>query len=182
VRNSTNLFHWRLHDNSIERNSYGGFEIALPYVWDYNENFTHSVLITNNTWRNNRNFIMTVGGHFAHFNLTDSLFEENKCKAGLISIQGMEKKMKIRNNLIEKNTGSYMIEFKADSQSEIMGDLRATFTHNIIKRNLPPSLEVNTILIKKELRVWLFLGAAYLLYSYNFRFHQALLSLTGFRK
>ncbi|XP_014255547.1 protein bark beetle [Cimex lectularius] len=141
LRNSTNLFHWNLNDNSIERNSYGGFEILLPYVWDYNENFTHSVSLRNNTWRNNRQFGIIVGGHFSDVNITNSEFVENICKIGLISIQGMEKRMKISNNIIEKNVGVFMLQFKADSQSEIMGELKAKFVFNSVKKNRAPTPE-----------------------------------------
>lgn len=142
LRNSTNLFHWSLNDNSIERNFYGGFEINLPYVWDYNENFTHSVSLRNNTWRNNRNFGIVIGGHFAGVNFTDSILEENVCRSGLISFQGMEKSLNIRNNIIQKNKGIFMVEFKADSQSEIMGEPYAKCVYNSIKQNDPPTPEV----------------------------------------
>lgn len=67
LRGSNNLFHWLLKDNSIERNKRGGFSVSLPYVWQYNENFTHSVVLLNNTWRNNNNFSVVVGGHFARY-------------------------------------------------------------------------------------------------------------------
>ncbi|XP_066905697.1 protein bark beetle [Halyomorpha halys] len=147
LRNSTNLFHWSLNDNSIERNLYGGFEINLPYVWQYNENYTHSVSIRNNTWRNNRNFGIMIGGHFSRVNFTDSIFEENVCRSGLISFQGMEKTLKIRNNIIQKNKGIFMIEFKADSQSEIMGDLNANFMYNLVKQNEPPTPETPSSVI-----------------------------------
>ncbi|KAL1117916.1 hypothetical protein AAG570_004229, partial [Ranatra chinensis] len=141
LRNSTNLFHWNLNDNSIERNSYGGLELSLPYVWDYNENFTHTVRLINNTWRNNRMFTVSVGGHFSHLNISDCLFEENVCRNGLLSVQGMEKQIRISNNVIERNTGMFMVEFKADSQSEILGALFAEFVRNSVKRNRLPTKE-----------------------------------------
>ncbi|BES98492.1 Scavenger receptor cysteine-rich domain [Nesidiocoris tenuis] len=139
LRNSTNLFHWKLNDNSIERNSFGGFEVHLPYVWEYNENFTHSISLRNNTWRNNRQFFMVIGGHFALVNISNSYFVENFCRTGLISLQGMEKYIKINENQFERNYGVFLLEFKADSQSEIMGDLRADFLFNRIENNRPPT-------------------------------------------
>lgn len=135
LRSSNNLYHYLLKDNTIERNKKGGFEIALPYVWQYNENFTHSVYMQNNTWRNNQNFAFVVDGHFAEMNITKNIFTDNNCKTGLISIQGMEKKMTIDGNFIERNNGQYMVKFNMDSQSEIMGLVYAVFFYNQVKNN-----------------------------------------------
>lgn len=79
LHRSNNLFHWFLHHNTIERNGYGGFEIELPYVWQYNENYTHSVRLENNTWRNNNKFSVLINGHYAETNLTNNIFLENHC-------------------------------------------------------------------------------------------------------
>uniref|UniRef100_A0A1V1FT29 Putative CTL17 isoform B n=1 Tax=Reticulitermes speratus TaxID=60591 RepID=A0A1V1FT29_9NEOP len=135
LRSSNNLFHWILQDNSIERNKGGGFDVSLPYVWQYNENFTHSLYLKNNTWRNNKQFGFVIDGHFAQLNLTHNTFEDNQCKSGLISIRGMEKRMRIAYNHIRKNTGVYMVEFRADSQSEILGEVDARFYENEVKDN-----------------------------------------------
>nr|XP_034174512.1 protein bark beetle [Osmia lignaria] len=135
ARHSNNLFHWIMQDSTIERNRKGGFEVLLPDVWQYNENFTHTLYFGNNTWRNNELFSFIVDGHFATLNISHNRFEGNRCKAGLISIRGMEKKMRINNNYIESNTGVYMVEFKADSQSEILGNVDARFYFNEIKKN-----------------------------------------------
>lgn len=54
----------------------------------------------------------------------------------------MEKSMAIIRNRITENIGSYMVEFKATSQSEIRGELRAWFFENHLKKNKPHSLEV----------------------------------------
>ncbi|KAJ4447016.1 hypothetical protein ANN_09004 [Periplaneta americana] len=135
LRSSNNLFHWILRDNTIERNNRGGFDVSLPYVWQYNENFTHSLYIKNNTWRNNKQFAFVVDGHFAQMNLTHNVFEDNQCKSGLISVRGMEKRLKIAHNRIVRNSGLYMVEFRADSQSEIMGEVDAKFYQNEVKEN-----------------------------------------------
>ena len=134
-RSSNNLFHWILQDNAIERNKGGGFDVSLPYVWQYNENFTHSLYISNNTWRNNKNFKYILDGHYAQLNLTHNVFEDNQCKSGLVSIRGMEKRMKIAYNRIVRNTGTYMVEFRADSHSEIIGEVDAHFYENEVKGN-----------------------------------------------
>ncbi|XP_031785209.1 protein bark beetle isoform X2 [Nasonia vitripennis] len=135
MRQSNNLFHWVIKDSTIERNQAGGFEVALPYVWQYNENFTHSIYMDNNTWQANEQFGFVVDGHFATFNMSRNRFDGNRCKTGLISVRGMEKRMKIEANKIERNSGSFMVEFKADSQSEIMGDIDARFMFNEVKGN-----------------------------------------------
>jgi hypothetical protein len=135
LRSSNNLFHWVLQDNTIERNGNGGFHVSLPYVWQYNENFTHSFFLTNNTFRNNKNFRFVVDGHFAILNMTSNVFDSNLCKAGLISVRGMEKQMKINMNKIEKNTGTFMVEFHIDSQSEILGEVIARFIYNEVRNN-----------------------------------------------
>ncbi|KAJ8673362.1 hypothetical protein QAD02_004624 [Eretmocerus hayati] len=135
MRQSNNLFHWVIKDSTIERNQGGGFEISLPYVWQYNENFTHSIFMDNNTWQSNEQFSFVIDGHYASFNMSRNRFDGNRCKSGLISIRGMEKRMKIISNRIERNTGNFMVEFKADSQSEIMGEVDAKFKFNEIKQN-----------------------------------------------
>jgi hypothetical protein len=43
LRDSNNLYHWVLRENTFERNLGEGMDIMLPYVWQYNENFTHTV-------------------------------------------------------------------------------------------------------------------------------------------
>ncbi|KAL6268222.1 hypothetical protein P5V15_001333 [Pogonomyrmex californicus] len=135
ARHSNNLFHWIMQDSTIERNHGGGFEVLLPDVWEYNENFTHSLYFGNNTWRNNEQFGFVVDGHFAHLNMSYNHFDNNRCKTGLISVRGMEKRIRIDNNHIESNVGTYMVEFRVDSQSEILGDVYARFYYNEIKRN-----------------------------------------------
>lgn len=135
MRQSNNLFHWVMQDCTIERNQGGGFDVSLPYVWQYNENFTHSLFFGNNTWRSNEQFSFVIDGHFASFNMSYNQFDDNRCKTGLISVRGMEKRMRIDNNRIQRNTGSYMVEFKADSQSEIMGEIYARFYNNEVKQN-----------------------------------------------
>lgn len=135
ARHSNNLFHWIMKDSTVERNRGGGFEVVLPDVWQYNENFTHSLYFDNNTWRDNEQFGFVVDGHFAHLNISRNRFESNRCKTGLISVRGMEKRIRIDNNRVEGNSGAYMVEFRVDSQSEILGDVDARFYYNEIKRN-----------------------------------------------
>lgn len=72
-----------MYKNSIERNSGGSLEVTLPYVWSYNENYTHSVTLENNTWRMNRQFVFAVDGHYAQFNLSNNSFQNNTCKRTL---------------------------------------------------------------------------------------------------
>lgn len=148
LRSSNNLYHYVLQDNTIERNRYGGFDVSLPYVWHYNENFTHSVYMHNNTWRSNQNFGFVIDGHFAEVNITKNMFTENNCKTGLISIRGMEKKMKVEGNYIERNNGKYMVEFYMDSQSEIMGLVYAIFVYNQVKNNRHTSANMRGSLFK----------------------------------
>ncbi|KAK9738697.1 Scavenger receptor cysteine-rich domain [Popillia japonica] len=135
MRASNNLFHYILEDDTIERNGADGFHINLPYVWQYNENFTHSVYMSNNTWRNNRNFKIIIDGHFAIVNITRSLFSNNQCNQGLLSMRGMEKKMLINFNKFENNNGKYIVDFSSDSQSEIVGEVPARFVFNEFYRN-----------------------------------------------
>ncbi|KAG7306290.1 hypothetical protein JYU34_008890 [Plutella xylostella] len=148
LRSSNNLYHYILQDNTIERNRNGGFDISLPYVWQYNENFTHSVFMHNNTWRSNQNFAFIIDGHFAEVNITKNIFTDNLCKTGLISIRGMEKKIKVDANLIERNNGQYMVQFHMDSQSEIMGLVYAVFIYNQVKQNKFMTIAMRGALIK----------------------------------
>lgn len=63
----------------------------------------------------------------------------------------MEKSMLITRNEITDNEGVYMVEFKANSQSEIRGELRALFFENQLKRNDPPSPEVMKFDLKQPI-------------------------------
>lgn len=109
--------------------------MALPYVWEYNENFTHSVYMDNNSWTNNRNFEIIIDGHFAIVNITNNVFKENKCKGGLFAIKGMEKKLLITRNEFTNNNGLYVVQFSCNSQSEIIGNVPAVFTYNELRNN-----------------------------------------------
>lgn len=135
MRASNNLFHYIFQDDTIERNHAGGLVLNLPYVWQYNENFTHSVYMSNVTWRLNSNFEINIDGHFAQVNITRTVFSDNQCKTGLISLRGMEKKMLIDYNRIERNNGVFIVDFGLDSQSEILGEVPAKFVYNEFKGN-----------------------------------------------
>lgn len=135
LRSSNNLFHYVIQGTTFEDNLNGGLDISLPYVWQYNENFTHSVYLGNDTWIRNKNFGVHVTGHFAVVNITGNTFRENDCLTGLIGFRGMEKKLKIDGNVISNNNAKYMIQFRADSLSEILGEVFAVFAYNKIANN-----------------------------------------------
>ncbi|XP_055592413.1 protein bark beetle-like isoform X1 [Uranotaenia lowii] len=135
LRSSNNLFHYVLQDTTVESNSFGGLELSLPYVWQYNENFTHSVFLGNDTWARNRKFGIIIDGHYAAVNISSNIFSENVCAHGLIGFKGMEKKLRIDNNKIVRNSGKYLVEFRSDSQSEILGEIPAMFAFNHIESN-----------------------------------------------
>ena len=44
----------------------------LPYVWQYDENFTHTVHIDSNNFQSNKDFGITVAGHFARVYIVNS--------------------------------------------------------------------------------------------------------------
>lgn len=135
MRSSNNIFHYILQDDTIERNQAGGFDVSLPYVWQYNENFTHTIYMDNNTWMSNRRFKFNIDGHFAIVNITTSRFNDNGCSNGLISLRGMEKKLLISRNKFTNNNGKYVIEFASNSQSEIVGEVPARFMYNELRDN-----------------------------------------------
>jgi hypothetical protein len=135
LRDSNNLFHWVLRENVFERNAGGGMDVSLPYVWQYNENFTHSVHIDSNEMKNNVNFGLTVRGHFARVYVVNNTITDNFCYEGLLALRGMEKETWIFANNIQYNDGVYMVEFEMDSHSEIMGFVEAYFTQNIVQNN-----------------------------------------------
>ena len=37
LRDSNNIYHWVLRENRFENNKGGGFDVNLPYVWQYDE-------------------------------------------------------------------------------------------------------------------------------------------------
>lgn len=135
MRASNNLFHYVLQDNTIERNKGDGFNVALPYVWQYNENFTHFIFMDNNTFVNNRNFAFDIDGHFTEVNITSNVFKENKCRDGLLSVKGMEKKLLIVNNRFLENNCKHVVLFSCNSQSEILGTIPAVFYNNELRNN-----------------------------------------------
>lgn len=135
LRSSNNLFHYVIQGTTFEDNLNGGFDISLPYVWQYNENFTHSVYLGNDTWIRNKNFGIHIMGHFAQVNITGNSFRENDCLTGLIGFRGMEKKLRIDGNLITNNNAKYVIQFRADSLSEILGEVFAIFAYNKVSNN-----------------------------------------------
>ncbi|XP_017468955.1 PREDICTED: protein bark beetle isoform X2 [Rhagoletis zephyria] len=135
LRSSNNLFHYVVQDTTVEDNAFGGFQVALPYVWQYNENFTHSVYFGNSTWQRNRNFFIDVSGHYTVFNITSNVFLSNQCPRSLITLDGMEKRIKFDYNRIESNNAKFIMELRADSLSEILGEVPALIAYNTIKGN-----------------------------------------------
>ncbi|XP_069176539.1 protein bark beetle isoform X5 [Procambarus clarkii] len=135
VRESNNLFHWVLEDTIMENNGGGGVVLMLPYVWQYTENFTHSIYVNSSTFMNNAQFQFKVDGHFARVNITYSKFEKNTCQQGLLLLKGMEKEMFIYENLFVSNVGSNVVEFDTDSQSGILGVVKAYFEYNRVQGN-----------------------------------------------
>ena len=135
LRDSNNIYHWVLRENIFEQNKGGGFDVSLPYVWHYNENFTHTVHIDSNSFAKNKDFGLNIRGHFARVYIVNNTLAENYCEEGLISISGMEKESTIFANSIYRNDGIYMVELDLDSQSEIMGYVAAYFTQNVIQQN-----------------------------------------------
>lgn len=135
VRESNNLFNWILEDVVMQNNGGGGINLVLPYVWQYSENFTHTVYVNASTFVSNAQFGFQVDGHFARINVTYSKFEQNTCHKGVMSLKGMEKELFIHDNEIISNIGSYVVEFDTDSQSGILGVVSAYFEYNRVQWN-----------------------------------------------
>ncbi|KAH8259932.1 hypothetical protein KR038_005318 [Drosophila bunnanda] len=161
LRSSNNLFHYVIQDTTVEQNTHGGFQVgnftqtlglghlfkyltrfvyilfqvSLPYVWQYNENFTHSIYFGNSTWQRNRDFRISVHGHYTVFNITSNVFRENNCPGALILLDGMEKRLRFDNNRFESNNAKFVLLFKADSLSEIIGQVPASIEYNSFKGN-----------------------------------------------
>ena len=72
----------------------GGMDVALPYVWQYNENYTHTVHIDSNRMTDNRDFGITIRGHFARVYIVNNTITDNFCHDGLLAMKGMEKEVK----------------------------------------------------------------------------------------
>ena len=135
ISNSNNLFHWTINGTKFESNHGGGVSIRLPYVWQFNENFTHSISIHNNSFFNNDNFEFLIDGHFAKMIMTKNNFLSNHCKYGLVTIAGVEKHMSITDNHIERNYCNYMVEFYLQSHADKFGSVEANFHRNQIIEN-----------------------------------------------
>ena len=68
-------------------------DVALPYVWQYNENYTHTVHIDSNRMSDNRDFGITIRGHFARVYIVNNTITDNFCHEGLLAMKGMEKEV-----------------------------------------------------------------------------------------
>ena len=119
----------------MQGNAGGGFSVDLPYVWQYNENFTHTVYVNGSSFAENSLFGFVVDGHFARVNITYSKFLQNTCYKGVLALKGMEKEFFIYDNEILGNTGTYVVEFDTDSQSHILGSVSAYFEYNRVQEN-----------------------------------------------
>lgn len=135
IRSSNNLFHWVLNDSVIEENLSGGFDIRVPYVWKFNENYTHSFSVNNNSFINNHNFEFSIDGHFARINMSSNLFRNNSCSTGLVTITGMEKEMNIFDNVMINNFVQYVVELDMRSHADKFGVVDANFYRNAIRDN-----------------------------------------------
>ena len=135
---SNNLFHWVLHNNTISSNRRGGIELSLPYVWQYNENFTHSIYISDNSVTGNENFRLAVGGHFSRLLVSGNRLRDNTAERGVIAVSGMEKEILITRNIIHGNRAPFVIEINADSQTAVIGNVSAEVIFNDIRDNSPP--------------------------------------------
>lgn len=135
VRFSNNVFHWTINETNFEFNKGGGINVVLPYYWPYDANLSHTFELDNNSFTKNSLFEFVIDGHFVDLNITRNVFRENKCKFGLMSIKGMEKKMLIRQNMIEYNTCNKVIEFNMHSHADKLGSIPAQFEFNSIRHN-----------------------------------------------
>lgn len=134
-RNSNNLFHWKVNQSVFENNDERGIKINMPYVWHYNENYTHTVNFTENIFRSNDDFGFSIAGHFARIYMYRNSFISNKCSRGLIDIRGMEKEMMIMNNEMLQNRGHHVIRFNVHSHSSMFGTVPADFVYNTLRAN-----------------------------------------------
>ncbi|XP_076314291.1 LOW QUALITY PROTEIN: protein bark beetle-like [Tachypleus tridentatus] len=135
IRNSNNLFHWVVNDTRFEGNLAGGVNVRLPYVFHYNENYTHTFLMHNSSFQENDKFDFLIDGHFARINMSDNKWLENNCKLGLLSVSGMEKQLNIENNKLEDNICHFVVQFQIQSHSDKFGVVKASFERNILKNN-----------------------------------------------
>ncbi|OWR46233.1 Neurotrypsin [Danaus plexippus plexippus] len=110
LRSSNNIYHYVMQDNTIERNKYGGFDVSLPYVWQYNENFTHSIYMNNNTWRNNQQFgllLMDISLKFVS-QINRGVLLRNADPTYVIGFKGVQK-VKVSRNLFGSNDLQYTL-------------------------------------------------------------------------
>ena len=135
IRNSNNLFHWHLAGTLFENNQNSGIVLRLPYVWQYNENFTHSIVMDNNTIFRNHDFQLLIDGHYSRVNLTNNLFKENHCRDGLLRVTGMEKALIIEDNIFSDNFGHFVVELAMQSHADRFGLVQAEFRRNFLLKN-----------------------------------------------
>lgn len=132
---SNNLFHWVLHNNTVSGLRSGGVELSLPYVWQYNRNFTHSVYISANRIVDNHDLRVSVEGHFCRLRIDGNRLEDNVSWRGLISLSGVEKELVVCGNTLRRNTGPYMVGVSIDSHTSALGNVTAGISRNVITDN-----------------------------------------------
>lgn len=135
IRHSNNVFHWSINDTNFEFNRGGGISIVLPYYWPYDANLSHTIELNNNSFIKNNQFEFTIDGHFVDLNMTKNVFKENRCRSGLMTIKGMEKKMLIQHNTIEYNICNKVLEFNIQSHADKLGFIPTQFEFNSIRYN-----------------------------------------------
>lgn len=135
IRSSNNLFHWTINQTIVTNSDGTALLIRLPYVWQFNENYTHSVSINHNTFNRNDNFEFLIDGHFTKLNVTYNTFTNNLCQDGLIKISGMEKAILFAHNTIENNQGHFMLVFDIQSHADKFGSVPADVFMNSIRYN-----------------------------------------------
>lgn len=138
IRHSNNVFHWSISENIFEHNRGGGINILLPYFWKYDANLSHTIDIDFNSFVKNNQFDLTIDGHYAVVNLTRSTFKDNKCRNGMVSFIGMEKRTMMSRNTIEQNICNRIVEFNIYSHADKLGVLPAQFEYNSLRFNRKP--------------------------------------------
>ncbi|GAB6022030.1 hypothetical protein CHUAL_006179 [Chamberlinius hualienensis] len=130
-----NLFHWIVCHNQFQNNNGGGVELSLPYTAEYSSRTYHTAYLANNTFNDNRNFKLNVGGHYAKVELWLNRISNNVCYKGLLSFTGTEKEILIWENVFERNICEFVVEFYANSHADKFGGVPAVFKKNRVEMN-----------------------------------------------
>ncbi|KHN76830.1 hypothetical protein Tcan_11223 [Toxocara canis] len=116
---SANVFRWNLWSNTFADNKNTFMTVHLPDTHNLISPITHSFLMTENRFENNKNFGVRLDGFYAFANISSNNFTKNIARqgGGIVEVRGMEKHLIFERNRILDNWGLWALKMDIQSQT-----------------------------------------------------------------